>query len=94
MGKMKNVNYGVRTISGKVKYAKFNRYAVEKHGVHKGAATLEALDKLYEKHKGSRWDTIIEIFKERGQYLELKNAIDEIKEIEDAEEVKEAIKHL
>ena len=94
MGKMKNVNYGVRTISGKVKYAKFNRYAVEKHGVHKGAATLGALDKLYERHKGSRWDTIIEAFKERGRYLDLKNQLNQIKEIEDAEEIKEAIKYL
>jgi len=44
----------------------FIAYAI-KHGVHNGPQTIKALAALYQQHKGSKWDTIIELFKARGE---------------------------
>ncbi|MCK9593771.1 MAG: hypothetical protein M0Q91_17360 [Methanoregula sp.] len=46
-------------------YKQFAKYAISM-GVHDGPATLAALSKVYEEHKGSRWITIVALFKAQG----------------------------
>lgn len=46
-------------------YKKFEAYAIE-HGIHNGPATLAALESLYNEHKGSHYNTIVELFKVKG----------------------------
>lgn len=47
-------------------FTAFKNYAVTQ-GIHNGQSTLEALRLVYEIHKGSKWDTIISLFKTQGQ---------------------------
>lgn len=44
----------------------FKKYAIA-HGVHNGSSTISALKKVYETHKGSRYSTIVALFKTQGQ---------------------------
>jgi len=44
----------------------FKKYALS-HGVHNGPGTLAELRKVYENNKGSKYSTIVALFKARGQ---------------------------
>jgi hypothetical protein len=50
----------------------FKKYAI-KHGVHNGPHTLNELYKVYEKNKGSKYSTIVELFKTQGRLKSLKD---------------------
>ena len=71
------VNYGLDCQNNPVQmprrtgYSAFERYAISQE-IHNGPRTLEALNDLYQQHKGSRWATIVELFKVRGELLSLK----------------------
>ena len=52
-------------------WRQFKKYAIA-NGIHNGPATLTALADVYEMHKGSRWATIVALFKVRGQLNLLK----------------------
>jgi len=49
----------------------FVKYAVA-NGIHNGPQTLKALAVIYAQHKGSKWDTIIELFRTNGENEELR----------------------
>jgi len=44
----------------------FKKYALS-HGVHNGPVTIRALEKVYNQHKGSRYSTIVALFKMGGR---------------------------
>lgn len=44
----------------------FRKYALA-HGVHNGPTTIRELHKVYNKHKGSQYKTIVALFKSRGE---------------------------
>lgn len=48
----------------------FERFAIEQ-GIWPGPQTMAELHQLRKEHKGSRWITIIELFKARGKINEL-----------------------
>jgi len=52
----------------------FEQFAISQ-GIHNGPATLAALHQLRKEHKGSRWITIIELFKARGEVDALKETL-------------------
>ena len=70
-------NYGMDCINCRIEipkgkgYSAFEKYAIGQ-GVHGGPRTMEALNDLYQQHKGSRWATIVELFKTNGELLKLK----------------------
>jgi hypothetical protein len=47
-------------------FTAFKNYAITQ-SVHNGQSTIEALRLVYEQNKGSKWDTIIKLFKTQGQ---------------------------
>jgi len=47
-------------------WSSFLKYALA-HQVPNGPSTIEALEKVYRKHKGSRHATIVALFKTQGQ---------------------------
>lgn len=47
-------------------FTTFKKYAIIQ-GIHNGQSTIEALRLVYEQNKGSKWDTIIKLFKTKGQ---------------------------
>lgn len=49
----------------------FKKYALA-HGVHNGPVTIRALMTCYEQNKGSRYATIVALFKMTGRLLSLK----------------------
>ncbi len=75
-------NYGLdcanNPISGKKPRQRrkdtFEQFAIEQ-GVHNGPATLAALHQLRKEHKGSRWITIVELFKARGEVARLNDIL-------------------
>lgn len=48
----------------------FKKYAIA-HKVHNGPATISALYDLYQVHKGSHYETIIALFRARGECMSL-----------------------
>lgn len=44
----------------------FKKYALA-HGVHNGPSTIASLQNVYEKNKGSKYSTIVALFKARGE---------------------------
>jgi len=50
-------------------YKKFEAYAFE-HGVHNGPSTRAALRNVYLDNKGSRWHTIVLLFKSAGVIMQ------------------------
>jgi len=55
----------------------FKKYALS-HGVHNGPVTLKDLRKVYEKNKGSRYSTIVDLFKTQGRLASLKEYNEEM----------------
>jgi hypothetical protein len=53
-------------------WKEFKKYALS-HGVHNGPSTIAALHDLYEKHKGSKYSTIVALFKVHGRLSFLKS---------------------
>ena len=49
----------------------FKKYALA-HGVHSGPSTIASLHTVYENNKGSKYSTIVSLFKTRGQLNFLK----------------------
>jgi hypothetical protein len=72
-------NYGLdcanNPISGKKPRQRrketFEQFAISQ-GIHDGPQTLSDLHQLRKEHKGSRWITIVELFKARGEVARLK----------------------
>ena len=49
----------------------FKKYALA-HGIHNGPSTIASLQNVYEKNKGSKYSTIVALFKARGELSGLK----------------------
>ena len=47
----------------------FKKYALA-HGVHNGPASLVALHRVYEDNKGSRYHTIVQLYKAVGTIMQ------------------------
>lgn len=43
----------------------FKKYALA-HGVHNGPSTIASLKDVYEENKGSKYSTIVKLFKTKG----------------------------
>ena len=52
-------------------WGEFKKYALA-HGVHGGPSTLAALQECYEDNKGSKYATIVALFKTKGKLAFLK----------------------
>lgn len=50
-------------------WQKFKAYAIA-HGVHNGPASLVALHRVYEDHKGSHYHTIVALYKAVGTVMQ------------------------
>lgn len=49
----------------------FKKYALA-HGVHSGPSTIASLHTVYEANKGSKYSTIVALFKSKGQLNSLR----------------------
>lgn len=58
-------------------FEKFLDYAL-RQGVHNGPATIRDLERTYNKHKGSRYSTIVALFKTEGENRFQKQYEDEV----------------
>ena len=52
-------------------WSEFKKYAIT-HGVNNGPSTIASLHAVYEKNKGSKYSTIVALFKTHGQLNFLK----------------------